>query len=126
MSLISYVKMSTNKRLLISESHGDSNRRTSYRGKPDTHDTYASRASQCTLHVRFLQAVHIRGNLSLAINSVARILLLLIKKNFGHNPQHAADRSTSLSPSFSPKTIIEAVMKAKHLLTTCYTSLLGP
>jgi hypothetical protein len=32
----------TNKRLLISESHGDSNRCTSCRGKPDQHDMYAS------------------------------------------------------------------------------------
>jgi hypothetical protein len=32
----------TNKRLLISESRGDSNRCTPYRGKPNQHDTYAS------------------------------------------------------------------------------------
>jgi hypothetical protein len=45
MTLISYVKTTTNKRLLISESHGDSNRCTPYRGKPDQHDTYASHTS---------------------------------------------------------------------------------
>jgi hypothetical protein len=39
MQLISYVKIITNKRLLISESHGDSNRCTSYKGKPDQHTT---------------------------------------------------------------------------------------
>jgi hypothetical protein len=37
----------TNKRLLISESHGDSNRCTLCRGKPDQHATYA----RCTLPV---------------------------------------------------------------------------
>jgi hypothetical protein len=39
----------TNKRLLISESRGDSNRCTPCRGKPDQHTTYAFHASQCTL-----------------------------------------------------------------------------
>jgi hypothetical protein len=30
----------------------------------------------------------------------------------------SAGRSTNLPPSFSPNTIIEAVMKVNHLLTT--------
>jgi hypothetical protein len=34
--------VATNKQLLISESRGDSNRCTPYRGNPDQHDTYAS------------------------------------------------------------------------------------
>jgi hypothetical protein len=42
MPLISYMKTATNKRLIISESHDNSNRCTSCRGKPDQHDTYAS------------------------------------------------------------------------------------
>jgi hypothetical protein len=70
MSLISYMKTVTNKRLLISESHGNSNRCTPCRKKSDTHDTYASRASPRMPHVRFLRAVHVHDNLSLAINSV--------------------------------------------------------
>jgi hypothetical protein len=53
----------TNKRLLISESRGDSHRCTPCRGKPDQHDTYASHASPHTPGVRFLRAVPIRGNL---------------------------------------------------------------
>jgi hypothetical protein len=64
MTLISYVKPATNKRLLISESHGDSNRCTLCKGKPDTHDTYASHASPRTYRIRFLRVVHIRDNLS--------------------------------------------------------------
>jgi hypothetical protein len=54
----------TNKRLLISESRGDSNQCTSYKGKPDQHDIYASHASPRTPGVRFLWAVPVRDNLS--------------------------------------------------------------
>jgi hypothetical protein len=36
-----------------------------------------------------------------------------------------ADRSIGLPPSFSPKTTIEEVMKAKHLLAISYIGLLG-
>jgi hypothetical protein len=70
MPLISYVKTATNKGLLISESHDDSNRCTPCRKKPDTHDIYAFRASQHMPLIRFLRAVSIHDNLSLAINSV--------------------------------------------------------
>jgi hypothetical protein len=54
----------TNKRLLISESRGDSNRCTPCRGKPDQHDTYASHASPRMPSVRFPQVVPVRANLS--------------------------------------------------------------
>jgi hypothetical protein len=54
----------TNKRLLISESRGDSNRCTPYRGKPDQHITHAFHASSRTPGVRFLRAVPVYGNLS--------------------------------------------------------------
>jgi hypothetical protein len=60
------VKTDTNKRLLISESHGDSNRCTPYRGKPDQHATYASHSSPRTSGICFLRAVPVRDNLSLA------------------------------------------------------------
>jgi hypothetical protein len=56
----------TNKRLLISESHSDSNRCTQYRGKSDQHAMYASHSSPRTPGVRFLRAVPVRDNLSLA------------------------------------------------------------
>jgi hypothetical protein len=55
-----------NKRLLISESRGDSNRSTPCRGKPDQHATYVSYFSLRTPDVRFLRAVPVRDNLSLA------------------------------------------------------------
>jgi hypothetical protein len=60
------VKTDTNKRLLISESHGDSNRCTPYRGKPDQHATYASHSSPRTPDICFLRAVPVCDNLSLA------------------------------------------------------------
>jgi hypothetical protein len=53
-----------NKRLLISESHGDLNQCTPCRGKPDQHDMYASHVSPRTSDVHFLRAVPVRGNRS--------------------------------------------------------------
>jgi hypothetical protein len=53
----------SNKRLLISESHGDLNQCTPYMGKPDQHGTYTSRASPRTPRVRILWVVHVHGNL---------------------------------------------------------------
>jgi hypothetical protein len=53
----------TNKWLLISESHSDSNRYTPCRGKPDQHDMYASYVSPHTPGVCFLRMVPVRGNL---------------------------------------------------------------
>jgi hypothetical protein len=55
----------TNKRLLISESRGDSNRCTHCREKSDQHIMHASHSSPHTSGVRFLWVVSIRDNLSL-------------------------------------------------------------
>jgi hypothetical protein len=55
----------TNKRLLISETRGDSNRCTPYRGKPDQHAMYASHSSLRMPGVHFLWAVSVCDNLSL-------------------------------------------------------------
>jgi hypothetical protein len=113
-------------RLLIFESHGDSNRCIPCRGKPNTHDTYASHASPRALLVRFLWPVPVRGNLSLAINSVGRTLLLPRKGAPDAIPSMSAEPSVGPPPSFSLNTTIEAVMKAKHLLKNGYNGLLGP
>jgi hypothetical protein len=56
----------TNKRLLISESRGDSNRCTPCWGKPDQHATYTSHYSPHMSGVHFLRAVTVHDNLSLA------------------------------------------------------------
>jgi hypothetical protein len=68
------VKTATNKRLLISESHSDLNRCTPYRGKPDQHATYASHFNPHTPDVRFLWAVSVRDNLSLAPMKSKRLI----------------------------------------------------
>jgi hypothetical protein len=64
--VIIYVMTTTNKRLLISESRGDSNRCTPCRGKSNQHATYASHSSPRMPYVRFLWAVPRCDNLSLA------------------------------------------------------------
>jgi hypothetical protein len=74
----------TNKRLLISESHGDSNRCTPYSGKPDQHNTYASHASPCMLGVCLLRVVPIRGNLSCSHQQIWTDPLPLKKKGSWH------------------------------------------
>jgi hypothetical protein len=56
----------TNKQLLITESHGNSNRCTPCRGKPDQHATYASHSSPRTPGVCFLRAVLVCDILLLA------------------------------------------------------------
>jgi hypothetical protein len=76
------------------------------------------------IHLCFLRAVYVRGNLSQAINNVGRTLLLLRKRGPDTTPS-PVEQSAGSPPSFSPKTTIEAEMKAKHLLTTCYIGLLG-
>jgi hypothetical protein len=118
MQLNSYVKTAM--------SHGDLNRCTPYRGKPDIHNMYSSRASLGMPHVCFLWAVHICGNLSLAINNIGWTLLLLRKRAPDTISNTLTDQSVVPPPSFSRKTTIEVVMKAKHLLTTSYNGLLGP
>jgi hypothetical protein len=85
---------------------------------------YDSRTSPRMPDVHFLRVVHVRDNLSLTINSVGRTLLLLKKRTPDIIPNTLADRSAGPPPSFSPKTTIEVVMKAKHLLTISYINLL--
>jgi hypothetical protein len=99
---------SMNKRLLISESRGNSNRYTPCRGKPDQYDKYASHAGSRTPDVRFLWVIPVCGNLPRVTDRVGRILLL---------PRKSAPDSTSQPGwvayvtrlSFSPKIAIEAV-----------------
>jgi hypothetical protein len=56
----------TNKRLLIFESRNDSNQCTPCKGKPEQHATYASHSSPRMPCIRFLWAVPVCDNLSLA------------------------------------------------------------
>jgi hypothetical protein len=61
------VKTVTNKRLLISDNCGDSNRCTPCRGKPDQYATYASHSSPRMPGICFMWALPERDNLSLAL-----------------------------------------------------------
>jgi hypothetical protein len=61
-----------NKRLLIFESHGDSNRYTPCSKKFDQHDTYASHASLRTYDVHFLWVVPVHGNRSRVTDRVGQ------------------------------------------------------
>jgi hypothetical protein len=80
----------------------------------------------CHTYAFYGQSTYVaRDNILLAINSVGRTLLLLRKKAPDTILSTPADQSAGPPPSFSPKTNIEAVMKAKHMLTTSYIGLLG-
>jgi hypothetical protein len=92
----------TNKRLLISESHGDSNRCTPYRRNPDQHDTCASHTSSRTPGIRFLWVVPVRDNLSWGTDKFGQISLLLTQST----ARQLTDRASV--PSFSPEPANEA------------------
>jgi hypothetical protein len=78
------VKTATNKRLLISESRGDSNWCTPYRGKPNQYVTYAScRQSP------YVATFH-ESSTELSRPTAPE------KKGSWHNPQSIADRSAGL------------------------------
>jgi hypothetical protein len=99
----------TNKWLLISESHGDLNRCTPCRGKPDQYDTYASHASPRMPGVRFLRTVSICGNLLWAVNRVVQCQCSR-QRGSQHNPQYVGWLTHGSIPSFSPKPTNEAVV----------------
>jgi hypothetical protein len=103
--------------VLISESHGNLNWSTPYRGKPNTYDMYSSRASPRMPLVRFLWVVPIRGNLSHDSRELDGSYCCWEK---GLPTQSLACRLTDpqvCHPIFSPNITIEVVMKVKHLLT---------
>jgi hypothetical protein len=99
-SVIIYVMTATNKRLLIYESYGDSNRCTPCRGKPDQDAAYAQR----TLHAgspRTWQPFTSRRQIWTDPTA-------LEKKGSRHNPQHADWPIRGSVPSFSPDPTNEA------------------
>jgi hypothetical protein len=115
----------TNKRLLISESRGNSNRCTPCRGKSEQHDMHASHASPRRPGVHFPRAVPVRGNLLRVTDRVGRILLLLRKSapDSTSQPDWVA-HETCLS--FSPKTAIEAVGLSQASVDNRWLGLPGP
>jgi hypothetical protein len=108
-----------NKRLLISESRGDLNRCTPYRGKPDQYDTYAFHASPCMPDVRFLRAVPIHDNLS---RSRQQIIDPLPPRRRALDTIHStpADRSAGSYLASLPQQPMKQWEKVKLLVTTDY------
>jgi hypothetical protein len=97
----------TNKRLLISESHGDSNRCTHCRGKPDQNATYASHSSPRTSGVHFLWAVPVRDNLSLA----------LTKSKHAPTPGGSLDNQRQTGPAVVGERGFDLMVTQLHQLT---------
>jgi hypothetical protein len=102
------VKTATNKRLLISESHGDANRCTLCRGKPDQHATCfplsvrvwsSTICISCGPHIAtFHEVFNSDGHIHCSRG-----------KGSQHNLQHAGWSIHVSVPSFSPGSAIEAV-----------------
>jgi hypothetical protein len=115
----------TNKRLLISESRGDSNRCTPCRGKPDQHATYTSHANPHTPGIRFLWAVPICDNLSRVIDKVEQARCsweegLLTQFTARRWPIHGS------VPNFSPEPANEAVGAKPSIYQRSATRLTEP
>jgi hypothetical protein len=106
------VKTATNKRLLISECRGDSNRCTPYRGKPDQHDMYASHTSPRTPGIRILRAVPVRGNLPRAADRVGRSHCSREKRAPDTIPSTSADQSAGPYPVSLPSQPIKQWRKS--------------
>jgi hypothetical protein len=115
----------TNKRLLTSESHGDSNRCTPCREKSDQHAIYASHASPRTPDVRFLRAVPVCGNLSRVIDRVEQAHC---SREEGLPTQSIARRwpIRGSVPSFSHEPTNEAVEAKPSIYQRPTTRLTGP
>jgi hypothetical protein len=115
----------TNKRLLISESHGDSNRCTPYRGKLDQHATYASHTGPRMPDVCFLRVVPVRGKLLRVIDGVeqahcSREEGLPTQSTAHHWPIRGS------VPSFSPEPANKAVGPKPSIYQRPATRLTGP
>jgi hypothetical protein len=89
----------TNKRLLISESRGDSNRCTPYRGKPDQHTTCFPRSVHIwSKTIRISRGPHIATLRQIWTDPTAPE-----KKGSQHNPQHISWPIRGSVPSLSPE-----------------------
>jgi hypothetical protein len=115
----------TNKRLLISESRGDSNRCTPCRGKPDQHATYTSYGSLHTPDVRFLWTVPEYGNLSRVIGRVGKAHC---SREEGLPTQSTTRRwlIRESIPIFSPEPANKAVGAKPNIYQRPATRLTGP
>jgi hypothetical protein len=106
-SVIIYMMTATNKRLFISESHGDSNRCTPYRGKPDQHATRFPRSVRV-----WFKTIHISRGAHIATfcktTTGLADLIAPEKKGSRHNTYHVGWPICDFVPSFSPEPTNEA------------------
>jgi hypothetical protein len=120
-----YLMTATNKRLLISESHDDSNRCTPCREKPDQHDTYAS----TPVHVRPAYASYGRSPYVATFYESPIGLGGYYCSWEKSSPDSTSQpswvfRGTHLS--FSPKIVIEAVRLSQASVNNMLLGLLRP
>jgi hypothetical protein len=115
----------TNKRLLTSESHGDSNWCTPYRGKPDQYATYASHTSPRTPGVCFLWVVPVWGNLWWVIDRIEQAHCSWEKGLLAQSTARRWPIRGSI-PSFSPKPANDAVGAKPSIYQRPATRLTGP
>jgi hypothetical protein len=119
------VKIITNKRLLISESHDNSNRCTPCRGKLDQHATRFSHSVHVwPLAIRISRGPYIE-TFHEVINSDGQSHYPR-EKGFRHNPQHDGWSIRGSILSFSPEPAIEAVVGKATLCWRQVTRLTGP
>jgi hypothetical protein len=122
------MKTTTNKRLLIFESRGDSNRCTPCRRKSDQHDMYAFHTSSHTPGVRFLRAVPVRGNLPRATDRVGQSHCFPRKRAPDTIPSMPTDQSAGPYPvSLSSQPIKQWRKPNTHRQqATTFTGLISP
>jgi hypothetical protein len=120
-----YMMTVTNKRLLISESHGDSNWCTPCSGKPDQHDTYTFYTSPRTHGVCFLHTIPVRGNLS---HNRQQIWTDPLPQEEGILTQSTSRRLTDpqVHTQFSPTTANEVVGKSQDSIDNRLLGLSDP
>jgi hypothetical protein len=104
----------TNKRLLISESHDNSNRCTPCRGKLDQHDTYASYERS-----PYVATFH-EPSIELSRTTAPE------KMGSRHNPQYVGWPICGSVPNFAPKPINKAVGAKSNIYRRWATRLTGP
>jgi hypothetical protein len=117
--------VATNKQLLISESHGDSNRCTPCSGKPDQHATYAFHASP-TYARRMLPAGGLRTWQPFTLTQQSWTDSLLPRKSAPDSISQPGWVVHGTHLSFSPNTTTEAVRLSQTSVDNRLLGLPGP
>jgi hypothetical protein len=119
------VKTATNKRLLIFESHGDSNRYTPCRGKPNQYvTTLPTPAHVCPTYAFCGQSPYVvtfhESSIELSRPTAPE------KKGSRHNPQRAADRYMGPYPASLPSQPMKQWGQNQASINSRLLGLVGP